>query len=81
MFSLSTYDYSKLYTILHHNLILSSNQWTKLIEFSKGKVLFILHVVIGMLSLRLIHSEIMIYGLVRKCVNLSLRQYLHKNWI
>ena len=41
-------------------------------EFSKGKALFILHVMIGMLSSHLMQSEIIIYGLVRKCVKLSL---------
>ena len=38
---------------------------------SKGKALFILHVMIGMLSSHLMQSEIIIYGLVRKCVKLS----------
>ena len=33
--------------------------------------LFILHVMIGMLSSHLMQSEIIIYGLVRKCVKLS----------
>ena len=42
-----------------------------LLELSKGKALFILHVMIGMLSLHLMQSEIIIYGLVRKCVKLS----------
>ena len=43
------------------------------IEFrlSKEKALFILHVMIGMLSSHLMQSEIIIYGLVRKCVKLS----------
>ena len=36
-----------------------------------GKALFILHVMIGMLSSHLMQSEIIIYGLVRKCVKLS----------
>ena len=40
-------------------------------ELSKGKALFILHVMIGMLSSHLMQSEIIIYGLVRKCVKLS----------
>ena len=40
-------------------------------ELSKGKALFILHVMIGMLSSHLVQSEIIIYGLVRKCVRLS----------
>ena len=38
---------------------------------SKGKALFILHVMIGTLSSHLMQSEIIIYGLVRKCVKLS----------
>ena len=40
-------------------------------RISKGKALFILHVMIRMLSSRLMQSEIIIYGLVRKCVKLS----------
>ena len=40
-------------------------------ELSKGKALFILHVMIGMLSVHLMQAEIIIYGLVRKCVKLS----------
>ena len=35
------------------------------------KGLFILHVMIRMLSSYLMQSEIIIYGLVRKCVKLS----------
>ena len=42
--SLSTYDFSILYTTLPHNLIKD-----KLVDFSKEKVLFILPVMIGML--------------------------------
>ena len=37
-------------------------------ELTKGKALFILHVMIGMLFSHLMQSEIIIYGLVRKCV-------------
>ena len=37
----------------------------------KGKSLYILHVMIGMLSSHLMQSEIIIYGLVRKCVKPS----------
>ena len=40
-------------------------------KLSKEKALFILHVMIGMLLLQLMQSEIIIYGLVRKCVKLS----------
>ena len=40
-------------------------------ELSKGKALFISHVMIGMLSSHLMQSEIIIYGLVRKCVKLT----------
>ena len=43
----------------------------------KGKVLFILHVMIGMLSSPLMQSEIIICGLVRKCVKLRLSLYLY----
>ena len=68
--SLSTYDFSTLYTTLPHNLI--KDKLVDLIyELSKGKALFILHVMIGMLSSHLMQSEIIIYGLVRKCVKLS----------
>ena len=54
-----------------HNLI--TDKLVDLIErtLSKGKALFILHVMIGMLSSHLMQSEIIIYGLVRKCVKLS----------
>ena len=50
--------------------------WTILLrihlkEFSKKNGLFILHVMIGMHSPPLMQSEIIIYGLVRKCVKLS----------
>ena len=40
-------------------------------RFSKEKVLFILHVMIGMLFSPLMQLNIIIYGLVRKCVKLS----------
>ena len=40
-------------------------------ELSKGKALFILHVMIGMLSSHLMQSGIITHGLVRKCVKLS----------
>ena len=42
-------------------------------ELSKGKALFILHVMIGKLSSHLMQSEIIIYGLVRKCVYIYIR--------
>ena len=43
-----------------------------LIEITfQGKALFILHVMIGMLSSHLMQSEVISYGLVRKCVKLS----------
>ena len=68
--SLSTYDFATLNTTLPHNLI--KDKLVDLIrELSKGKALFILHVMIGMLSIHLMQSEIIIYGLVRKCVKLS----------
>ena len=41
-------------------------------ELFKGKALFILRVMIGMLFSHLMQPEIIIYGLVRKCVKLSL---------
>ena len=68
--SLSTYDFSTLYTTLPHSLI--KDKLVDLIERTfQRKALFILHVVIGMLSSHLMQSEIIIYGLVRKCVKLS----------
>ena len=68
--SLSTYDFSTLYTTLPHNLI--KDKLMDLIErTSKGKTLFILLVMIRMLFSHLMQSEIIIYGLVRKCVKLS----------
>ena len=42
-----------------------------LIERTFQTALFILHVMTGMLSLYLMQSEIIIYGIVRKCVKLS----------
>ena len=68
--SLSKYNFSTLYSTLHHNLI--KDKLVDLIEriFQRG-ALFILHVTIGMLSSHLMQSEIIIYGLVRKCVKLS----------
>ena len=52
-----------------HNRI--KDKLIDLIKKSKGKALFILHVMIRMLSLHLMESEIIIYRLVRKCVKLS----------
>ena len=66
-----------LHTIFLHyilpcpTILLRINLWIYLKELSKGKALFILHVIIGMLSPHLMQSEIIIYGLVRKCVKLS----------
>ena len=66
-----------LHTIFLHyilpcpTIVLRINKWIKLKEISKGKVLFILHVMIGMVSSHPMQSEIIIYGLVRKCVKLS----------
>ena len=59
------------YTLPCPTILLRINWWIKLKELSKGKALFILHVMIGMLSSHLMQSEIIIYGLVRKCVKLS----------
>ena len=68
--SLSTYNFSTLYTTLLHSLI--KDKLVDLIQrISKGKDLFILHVMIRMLSSLLMQSEIIINGLVRKCVKLS----------
>ena len=68
--SLSTYDFSTLYTTLPHNLMKD-----KLVDLTEttfqGKALFILHEMIRMLSSHLMQTEIIIYGLVRKCVTLS----------
>ena len=66
-----------LHTIFLHyippcpTILLRINWWIKLKELSKRKALFILHVIIGMLSSHLMQSEVIIYGLVRKCVKLS----------
>ena len=69
--SWSTYDFSTLYTTLPHNLI--KDKLVDLIKkkISKGKTLFILHIMIGMLSSHLMQSAIIIYCLVRTCVKLS----------
>ena len=58
--SLSTYDFSILYTTLSHNL--TKDKLVDLIKFSKEKVLFILHVMISMLF-----SPPMQLESVRKC--------------
>ena len=50
-------------------------------ELSKGKALFILHVMIRMLPSHLMQSEIIIYGLVKKCVKLSPISYLDNIYI
>ena len=68
--SLSTYDFSTLYTTLPHNLI-KDNLVDVMKELSKRNVLFILHVMIRMFFSHLMQSGIIIYGLVRKCVKLS----------
>ena len=66
-----------IHTILLHyilpcpTVLLRIKWWIKLKELSKGKALFILHVIIGILSSHLMQSEIIIYGLARKCVKLS----------
>ena len=52
-------------------IILRINLWIQLKELSKRKAVFTLHVMIGMLSSHLMQSEVIIYGLVRKCVKLS----------
>ena len=68
--SLSSYDFSTLYTTLPHNLI--KDKLVDLIDrtFQREGSLF-LRVMIRMLLLHLMQSEIIIYGLVRKCVKLS----------
>ena len=68
--SLSTYDLSTLYTTLPHNLI--KDKLMDLIErIFQEKVYFILHIMIGMLFSPLMQLNIIIYGLVRKCMTLS----------
>ena len=70
--SLSTYDFSTLYTTLFHNLMKD-----KLVDLTErtfqreGSLYFILYLMIGMLSSHLMQSEIIMYGLIRKCVKLS----------
>ena len=55
---------------LPHNPI--KDKLVDLIERTfQGKAFFILHVMIRMLSSHLMQSEIIIYGLVRQCVNHS----------
>ena len=68
--SLSTYDFSTLYTILPHNLI--KDELVDLIEriFQRECSLY-MNVMIGMLFSPLMQLEIKIYGLVRKWVKLS----------
>ena len=67
---MSTYEFSTLYTTLPHNLI--KDKVVDLIERTFNReALFILHVMIEMLSPHQMQSEIIIYGLVRKCVKLS----------
>ena len=62
--------FSTLHTTLPHNLF-KDILVDVLKEFSIGKVLFMLRVMIGMLPLPLMKTEIIIYGLVRKCVKLA----------
>ena len=59
------------YILPYPTILLRINWWIELKELSKGKALFILHVIIGMLFSHLMQSEIIIYGLVRKCVKPS----------
>ena len=67
---LSTYDFSTLYTTLPHNLI--KDKLVDLIErtFQREGSLYIA-CNDKMLFSHLMQSEIIIYGLVRKCVKLS----------
>ena len=65
--SLSTYDFFTLYTTLLHNLITDKQVVLIEIIFQK-KVLFLLHVMIGMLFTPLMQIEIIIYSNVKKCV-------------
>ena len=69
--SLSTYDFSTLYTTLPHNLI--KNKLADLIErtFQREGSLYIACINKNAFFLHLMQSEIIIYGLVRKCVKLS----------
>ena len=68
--SLSTYEFSTLYTTLPHNLIKD-----KLVDLTERifqrEDSFLLHVMIEMLLSHLMQSEFITYGLVRKSVNLS----------
>ena len=67
--SLSTYDFSTLYTTLHHNII--KDKLGNLMEriFQREGSLDIS--CNDRLSLHLMQSEIIIYGLIRKCVKLA----------
>ena len=61
--SLSTYDFSTLCATLPHNFI--KDKLVDLVEEAfRGRALFVLHVMIGMLSSHLMQSEIIFYGLV-----------------
>ena len=51
-------------------VLLGINWWIWLRELSRGKALFVLHVVMGVLSSHLGQSEIVVYGLVGGCVGL-----------
>ena len=63
--SLSRYDSSTLYTTLPHNL--TTDKLVDLIErLVQRECSLILHAMIGLLSLHLMQSEIITYGLVRK---------------
>ena len=64
--SLSTYDFSTLYTTLPHNLIKD-----KLVNLITRSLLFILRVMISMLFSPMMKLQIIIYGLVTKCLKLS----------
>ena len=65
--SLSTYDFSTLYTTLPHNLIKD-----KLVNLITRSLLFILRVMIRMLfsPTSMMKLQIIIYGLVTKCLKL-----------
>ena len=67
---MSTYDFSTLYITLPHKLI--EDKLVDVIERTfQREGSFLLHVMTRMLSSNLMQSEIIIYGLVRKCVKLS----------
>lgn len=81
-------DFSRSYSTLPHNVIEKKNSRFKKCFpnalFILHEMAFISHIIIGVLSLPLKQSEIIMYGLFRRCVKLSLflaiLLYLYQNF-